>query len=71
MTIEYALDQDTNALLTRGRFSSKLAKVRRIKLGGAGAVRICAFAHNIFPAISVIRMDSGFISPGGGIHDMP
>src|ERR1035438_4113612 len=61
--IEYAPDSDTSAPLTRGRFSSKLAEVRRTEPGGGDAERICQFALSIFPASRVILMESGFISP--------
>jgi hypothetical protein len=48
MTIEYAAYWDGNVLLTRGRFSSKLAKAGRIEPGGSGSPVDSHFANNIF-----------------------
>lgn len=52
MTIEYAPDQDTNALLTRGAIPLKLAKVRRIMPEGGDANRDAEIAVNVFVRIS-------------------
>jgi hypothetical protein len=72
MTIEYAAYWDGNVLLTRGQFSSKLAKAAWIEPGNNDPPHDSQFANNIFHPHSVILMDSRFVTPVGGIHaDLP